>query len=377
MDCQGNSINALGPIGSTNAQFFEQFYAGTGFFYIPANNKIEDCYLEGFGDVNFNILHYSAFWRISDNMLRDAQVANMWIGDGNDNAENNSIISNTIHNDLSIVPEGSGYGFYISPELPGGSSGSSDNQVVNMFADGCVWSCFSVNSAGASVTTVHAYLSFAGPTYQIIGAKTIMTDVIGDNAPPNTATFYIGGSLEVLNSWEANTSGTTNAQYGVYLANNNNNVVGCGSIGATVMNWSTNLARIVFQSGSGTNNRIANCITGGQDQPLFTNGTQYLNGNLWISTVQPTLGVGFGNAPTIIFNTTRSFRIVSGGTGQAATSTLSAFQTAANYWNCRAQDLSADALTSRMTSSSNAAVTMTWSGTIASGDILYFECDGM
>ena len=258
--CNGQSINALEPM---NAQLYIAYGTTGGAFGLPSNNEVNDCYLEGMGLVNFNVYLAGANWRLSRNMMRNAQVANINIGDpGGDNAENNTLLSNTLHNDISLEPAGGGYAFYLSHWA---TQGSSDNQIVNMFGDGCIWSCFSVNSAGLSATTLHMYLGYGGPTYSITSAKFVGTDLIGDNAPPGTATFWLGpnAGLAIINGWQANTTNQTNGQMGVEIMGNNNNSIGCGGPGATAGNWTapSNPALLVVDNSAGSTNRIAwSCI---------------------------------------------------------------------------------------------------------------------
>ncbi len=138
-----------------------------------------------------------------------------------------------------------------------------------MFGDGCIWSCFSDNSAGLSATTIHMYLGYGGPTYQITAAKFVGTDLIGDNAPPGTATFQLSGGLAILNSWQANTTNATNGQMGVQITADSNISLGCGGIGATAANWAAQKGNILVDTGGGggkggSSNDIAlTCISGG------------------------------------------------------------------------------------------------------------------
>lgn len=255
--CMGNSINALEVL---NAQLAVAFNPGSGLFFIPANNEIIDCYLEGFGLVNYNIYQGGADWRITSTMDRDATVANIIVGDGSasDNAENNTLLSNTFHNDQTLVPIGASLGFATG-------SGSSDNQIFGLYGDGCVYACVQTNSAGTSIDIGHVYLSFAGPGYDIEGAKTYLTNVIDDNPPPGTSCYFENAGVGVLNSWECNTSANTNGQIGVKLNVDSTIVVGCGNIGAVGSYWNANTANIVVQSAAFTSNRVAPCV-GKQDQ---------------------------------------------------------------------------------------------------------------
>jgi len=253
--CNGESINALAPM---NAQIFIQFNAGPGLFYIPANNEINDCYLEGFAQAQYNIQHMGASWRFLGNMMRDALDANFWLGDGVHNAENNSWVSDTAHNDLTVIPAAGAYNFYFN-------NGATDNQSVNLFADTAVWANMEMQGPGTFINTSHVYLTYAGPEYDVEGSKMQMNNFIGDQPPPGYAMTFANGAATEMNGWQVWLPTSFNGQYGIFV-NTGIVEVGCGQAGITAI-WSGNSANVVAQNGTLNNVRIAPCILNG-DQPV-------------------------------------------------------------------------------------------------------------
>src|SRR5208282_2012127 len=242
--CGGQSINALQPL---NAMMSIAFSSSTGTWGLPSNNDVDSCYMEGMGIVNYAMYQAAGYWRFSQNIFRDATVADFWIGDGTDNAQGNTLLANSFHNDISLVPEGTSYGIYIN--------GSSDNIINGAQIDGCIWSCLSFNAGGGYFTNIHAFLSYGGPTFQFIGNKVIASVMVADSPPPGTPAFYLQGGSTVLTNWNANVNSALlyNGQIGVYLSTDNGISVGCGTVGSTSTFWAAGYSNIVVDGSAGSN----------------------------------------------------------------------------------------------------------------------------
>ena len=246
----------------------------------------------------------------------------------------------------------------------------------------------SATTLAASAFPVYNFLCTTGPCTTTNLASLYIPVPTNTDGNFSSATLYslfangnvkFAGTLNV-GALQTDTAGLTVSGATVTLNATANNVSianGASASGTVAIlggtGTPTGLVHINDSAGTGSTT-----IGGAANVTNMASFKQQLNGKLWISTVAPTIGAGFGSTASFVpaFNTTKAFVIQATGTGQTTTTALSAFAGASTQWICNAQDLTT-AITGRQTTSGTATVTITWSAAPTANDFLLFQCDAI